>query len=276
MAQENLIDLFMVEAETNEPAVISQPTEVASAAAIKTQLPSFSSSDPEIFFIQCEVIFNVNNIRNSNKKFAYVISQLDRHAIREVIDMIRNPPEANPYEALKTRILETFGMTDEAKLNKLLGEHSLGNRRPSQLLRELRDLGGPTMSEELLGRIWLKSLPQALQVALAAIEQKDLNKLGAVADRVASVSVPHEYEVVSVSGRSPNSREDRLREAIEKLTERVAALETQGRFPQERTTTKSQIRNKDVEKRMCFYHERFGQRATKCRSPCNWSSGQGN
>lgn len=240
--------------------------EAASMGTVKTQLPKFSEDDPEVFFLQCEMVFELNRIKNSLNRFRLVASQLDGEAVKEVLDLIRRPPEQNPYEILKDRIMRSFGDSDCTRIRKLLEDQRLGDLRPSHFLRDLRQLGGTLVTEEILRTVWMRGLPIRMQAALAATEHTDLTKLSMVADRVAEAYEPQIAEAAAVS----KVREDKLLAAIESLTERVAALEAQtragkkpGAVPRSRSTTNQQL---------CFYHERFGEKATRCRPPCSWKS----
>ena len=73
----------------------------------------------------------------------------------EVNDIILNLPAMDRYAALKDRLVKSFADSAEKKLRRLLNEVDLGDRRPSQLLRRMRDLAQNGMSEEVLKSLWL-------------------------------------------------------------------------------------------------------------------------
>lgn len=272
----DLLDLFTVEEGTGEtkiPTLTPQPVEAAATSTVKAQLPTFYKGDPEVFFLQAETVFALYDVKTSAKKFRFVVAQLDRDAVREVIDLIRNPPEHQPYETLKARLMASYGESDNVRIRRLLEDQRLGDRRPSQFLRELQTLGGSMVSDELLRSIWFRALPDRMQTALAASEQRDLSKLSVLADRIAEIYEPRINAVSAIAPPRSPGYEARLLTAIEKLTERVAALETGRARDSSRSgprPPRPRSRSKSRDKALCFYHDRFGAKATKCRGPCDW------
>lgn len=281
---ENLLDLLSVEEEEGQhktEALVPPPTvEATATSTVKAQLPSFYKGDPEFFFLQAETVFELYNVRDSVKKFRFVVAQLDRDAGREVIDLIRTPPEHQPYETLRARLMATYGESDNLRIRRLLEDQRLGDRKPSQFLRELRSLGGSAVSDDLLRSIWLRALPDRFQAALAATDQGDLTILSTVADRIAEIYEPRINEVSAVAPARNQGYESRLLTAIEQLTSRVAALETgrtsagHSRAGPRPPTPRSRSKSRD--RSLCYYHNRFGARATKCRPPCEWKKRSGN
>lgn len=265
-----MFNLFSVEEEeVKAPLSDQQPVETISAANIRAQLPAFNKKDIEVFFLQLEIVFSLYGVRNSLKKFQHTVSQLDGEAMREVIDLVREPPAEDPYECLKARLESSYGEPDGRRIQRLLGEQQLGDRRPSRFLRELQQLGGTLVTADVIKSIWLRGLPHRMQVALAASEHQDLKKLSEVADRIAEVTETRYEEVAAVKLARPPHHEERLLSTLEKLTERVAALESReiGSGPDMKSKSKSQGKG------LCFYHSRFGNKAKKCVAPCNWNSG---
>jgi len=57
---------------------------------------------------------------------------------RKVPDLITKEPPSDPFSVLKKRILNEFEPTSSEKLNKLFKGCELGDRKPSALLREMR------------------------------------------------------------------------------------------------------------------------------------------
>lgn len=64
----------------------------------------------------------------------------------------------------------------------------LGDRRPSDLLEEMKQLAGERIHNSVLGEIWRQRLPQAVQEILSATPQStELGELARVADRIREV-----------------------------------------------------------------------------------------
>ena len=73
-------------------------------------------------------------------KFRITATLIPGHLLRNLTDILRNPPRLKPYNALSDAIKDTFGRSAEQRLRVLLSEQLLGDRRPSQFLRHLPDL----------------------------------------------------------------------------------------------------------------------------------------
>ncbi|KAH7939013.1 hypothetical protein HPB52_004458 [Rhipicephalus sanguineus] len=65
-------------------------------------------------------------------------SDAPRHALPELSDVLSNPSDSAPYQHLKTKVLVRFMPSEHVRLQQLLAEGYLGDRRPSQLSRRMR------------------------------------------------------------------------------------------------------------------------------------------
>ncbi|KAF6209425.1 hypothetical protein GE061_015172 [Apolygus lucorum] len=136
-----------------------------SHAALK--LPKFWHQDPELWFISVEAQFETARprITRSETKLNHILAKIQPEHLREIADVLRDPTRRN-YDSIKEAVIKRFGETDDEKLNKLLGNIDIGDRLPSQHLRELQRLAGPGVPNHLLRGIWLKKLPPQTQQIL--------------------------------------------------------------------------------------------------------------
>ncbi|GBM34293.1 hypothetical protein AVEN_253013-1 [Araneus ventricosus] len=72
-------------------------------------------------------------------KFDYLCAGLDHETVLHVRDIVCELPP-HPYTALKSRLLTEFEVSQNKKLKTLNEYLELGNRSPSVLLRQMRDL----------------------------------------------------------------------------------------------------------------------------------------
>ncbi|KAG5317708.1 SETMR methyltransferase, partial [Pseudoatta argentina] len=92
-----------------------------------------------------------------------------------------------PHElSITNMIVKSFADSVKKKLRRLLNEVALGDRRPSQLLRRMRDLAQNGASEEVLKSLWLQRLPQQVQAILIA-SKHELEEVSQLADRITDV-----------------------------------------------------------------------------------------
>lgn len=115
-----------------------------------------------------------------------IIGQLPTRIMYKLSDLREHPPAAGAmYNTLKDRITKEFADSTQTKITKLLGEMSLGDRKPSQLLAEMRTKAANTpVSDELLRELWQRSLPQEVRAILSAADSISLTQSATQADRV--------------------------------------------------------------------------------------------
>ncbi|XP_026686509.1 uncharacterized protein LOC113471502 isoform X2 [Diaphorina citri] len=101
------------------------------------------------------------------------------------------------YVHIKSALIKRFGQTEEDRLNKLHGTMDLGDRQPSQLLREIQRLA-PGVPNNIVRGLWLKKLPNQVQQILQAVATSDLVQQAEV-DRVLPVHTP----TISVTSPAP-------------------------------------------------------------------------
>ena len=177
-------------------------------AATTIKLPNFWTACPLAWFAQAEAQFNTKNIRTDVTKFEYVITSLPQEVILTVLDIIQNPPQQNAYSALKQALIDRHSISEERKLEELLSETELGDRKPSEFYRYLELLAGTsaTVGAELLKKLWLRKLPQTINIALVASGKQDKQELIDIADKIWNVS--HIQQISSTTYKNNGSIEN--------------------------------------------------------------------
>ena len=72
--------------------------------------------------------------------FNHVLVALDNRMSGEFEHVIENPPEDNPYTALKEALLKAYDKTPQQKNREFMAIKSLGNLMPSAMLRKMKRL----------------------------------------------------------------------------------------------------------------------------------------
>ncbi|KAJ2937822.1 hypothetical protein O0L34_g17798 [Tuta absoluta] len=238
------------------------------------RVPPFWPEEPEIWFAQIEGQFAISGITNDATKFNYVIGQLDNQYSKEVKDVIINPPAADKYEKLKTLLIKRLTTSKEQKPKQLITIEELGDRKPSQFLRHLQGLSDSTFPDDLMRTIWSNRLPNNIQIALASQPSTStLDDLADYADRVHEIASTTAM-VASASKSQPESDVSELTREIAELRRqfRSFSTNTNGRSrSKSRRASRSPMRRSDSNYRkfpVCWYHYKFGDRATNCIRPC--------
>lgn len=211
-------------------------------AAVAVKLPPFWPEDPDTWMEQVEAQFAIRGIVVDSTKFYHVVAALDPPTARRLRDTIRNAPDGARYPALKARLVTAFGLSENERANRILNMHSLGDRKPSELMDEMLALADGHAPCFLFKQIFLNLLPLDLQLPMAAVEFTDTRAFSLHADRL--------WEAKSATSAS---------NAINKVGAKAAPR---------RALAPSGEHNADG---LCFYHARFGSNARKCSAPCSYS-----
>ena len=243
----------------------SPPT--ATAYAVSLKLPDFWPSDPELWFAQAEALFTAQNVTQEKTKFGHVVRVLPARYASEVRDIILRPPE-QPYKVLKAELTKRVCPSKRQRLQQLLHVDDLGDRKPSQLLRHMLKLRGDDVPDadrdDIFRELFLQKLPITIRTALATHKDATLVQLAEMADDMAEVQGPQPpvYQVQKESGPEITAIQSELLK-ISKM------LQSQSRSTYEQRPSPSPSG-------VCWYHERFGSNAKKCREPCEYRAKPGN
>lgn len=248
----------------DEADIPTQPT--TSACAVSLKLPEFWPSDPELWFAQAEALFAAQNITQEKTKFGHVVRVLPAQYASEVRDIILQPPEA-PYTALKTQLQHRVCPSKRQRLQQLLHVEDLGDRKPSQLLRHMLKLRGGTLTDaandEIFRELFLQKLPLTARTALAVHKDASLSELANMADNMVEVQGP-QAPVYQLQHQG-DSEISAIKTELQKIWKTL----------QSPSPTSEQPRS-HFQPDICWYHERFGAIALKCREPCTFNQQQGN
>ncbi|BHF83814.1 hypothetical protein SprV_0902696100 [Sparganum proliferum] len=172
--------------------------------AVHFTLPGFWQHAPELYFIHIESAFYSANITKELSKYHKLVEVLSANIISQVQPLLVNPPADAPYSALKAEILRLNAVSDRQRYHQLIKEESLGDRKPSELLRRMRTLlGDMQVDEKLVKEMFLERLPADVQTILASGSQDlTLSNLAEMADRMIEVKRFQPPSVAQISTSS--------------------------------------------------------------------------
>ncbi|KAK5642171.1 hypothetical protein RI129_001036 [Pyrocoelia pectoralis] len=237
---------------------------------VTLKLPPFWKRNPTVWFTQVESQFIIANITADVTKYHYVIAAIDSNILSEVSDIILKPPTVGMYSTLKNQLISRFTESQERRVNKLLHDLELGDKRPSQLLREMSDLAQDKITDSLLKTLWLQRLPKNIQTILI-VSEDTLEKLATMADKIMDTNSCNS----TINEVEQKSETQELRSQIAELSAQIEALKgnrfnrTQSTEYRQRQRSTSRTRSSDFN-RLCWYHYRFGKEAKRCTPPCNF------
>ena len=208
----------------------------ASVCGATAQLPPFWKEDPEGWFLSIDAQFILKGIKEDSTKFYYALLKLDSEVAKEVRDIAKAAPEPTSYQQLKARLCRSYELTPEERADKILDSTSLGDRKPSQLIRDLIHWKGDNNDEVfLLRRIFMRCLPQEIRSVVSCSGKKKLLERGEEADK-AWATLESSKAVNAASSHSLGASEG----------------------------------YEHVGPKLCKFHKRFGDKAKKCRPFCKF------
>ncbi|XP_045530701.1 uncharacterized protein LOC123718332 [Pieris brassicae] len=251
--------------------------EIAAVTSVTSRIPDFWTDQPRVWFVRAESVLLPQKM-GDDTKFNIVVSKLGKDVIQQITDILFSPPEQDKYGALKKKLLDIFEESETRQLQKLISEMDLGEQKPSQLLRRMKDLAREKLPDDTLRILWQTHLPQAVRAVLAVTETKNLDQLANVADKVAESIQPPQLAEVKTSGGLRQDQDNDVHAAIAELSHKFDQLlksRTSSRPPY-RGNSRGQRRRSQSRAPsdwVCFYHYRFKDRATKCMPPCAFKKG---
>lgn len=248
---------------------------------IAIRAPPFWPEKPALWFCQLESQFHISNVTQDITKFWHVVSQLESRYAALIEDIITDPPANAKYDTLKTELIRRLSSSQQSKIKQLLEHEEVGDRTPSQFLRHLRSLAGTTVSEEFLRTLWLSRLPQDYQAILVAQSDLSLEKVSDIADKIHETRTPMQVASTSRSRQTPNEASpvnEQLVEQIKLLTTQIDKLTRRADFRSSTNRSRSRepsgTRSSQSDSPNCWYHEKYGENAQKCRPPCAFSGNE--
>ncbi|BHF72655.1 hypothetical protein SprV_0401572400 [Sparganum proliferum] len=164
------------------------------------------------------------------------------------------PPADAPYSALKAEILRLNAVSDRQRYHQLIKEESLGDRKPSELLRRMRTLlGDMQVDEKLVKEMFLERLPADVQTILASGSQDlTLSHLAEMADRMTEVQRFQPPSVAQISTSSSTVNEQLLQQ-MSAMAKEIASLKLQlARITCSRSPSRHRSRSRPRTANLCW------------------------
>lgn len=262
---------------TNTPTSDTEDT-----MAARVPFPPFKTDDIESWFRRVEHWFTFGKVTTEADKFALIASQIDHSTVTNLTEML-TPDTETPYTKLKAKIIKIFEKSTTTKINDLLSGCQLGDSKPSQLLAEMKRLGG-TVGDEIIRNLWAKRLPLHVQTVVASATKSTLDEVALIADAVIDVVGTQTTTINQVSNDSshqpyeekPSTKGNEIESlcaAVNQLTRSFRDMHSDRSRSQSRDNQKSRDRSssyKPADNRICRYHRKFGAKAYLCTTPCSF------
>ncbi|KOC58703.1 hypothetical protein WH47_05425 [Habropoda laboriosa] len=229
--------------------------------------------DPKMWFQNLEAQFAANNIDGDATKFWFIVTKLGPMQVKEITDIVNQPPKENMYSTLKKELIRRLSTAQVQRISHLLEREEVGNRTPSQFLKHMRTLAGQSFPEDKLRSIWISRLPVPMQDILATQNDVPLKKVAVLANKLLEKALYcQKSQVNDILKEIEALRKEivELRRIVEEVLRGQSSSVNparQGTADENSSTAKVQTKMMDA---VCWYHQKFGKRSTRCIEPCDF------
>ena len=152
---------------------------------MSVKAPPFYLKSPSTWFKQLESQFVLANITKSETKYHHVMAALPENIACDVIT------DSNTYPELKEAILNSLKGNKHELITQALSTMSLGDKRPSQLVTEIKrrfEEIGLAVDDAIVKSRLLSALPPNLRSALVGHDTCTLDEYAKIADSMLAVA----------------------------------------------------------------------------------------
>lgn len=244
------------------------PSDITAISNVR--LPGFWRNSPQQWFTHAEAIFHNQRVNSDLSRVNHLLAALDEDGIRTVSDLLGLDVQ---YSAIKSRLVSAYAVPQATRFRSIVQPGGMGDRRPSQLLQDMRSVLPDGIGDVALKEFWLQKLPPTILAIVAGLDGP-LELLTERADRVADVSDGHDIAAVTTSHKPDRLRS--IESTILALTAQISALTTSSTAQNRQSRDQSRQRSRSHHRSQsrprnntwCYYHNRYGNEARNCRDPC--------
>lgn len=158
----------------------------------------------------------------------------------------------------------------------------MGTRTPTQFLAHLRSIApSAVISKTLLKTCFLEQLPEHVSMILSILDTDDLDRIAEAGDKILDArqllgaAAAPQPQVSAVRTDSSASTLEAILQRLEALENRLSDRSrsrhrSAGRGQAHRSKSRRRTSSPHASQgSLCWYHDRFGSKATKCEPPCS-------
>lgn len=96
-------------------------------ARVSVKPKPFWKRNPTLWFMQIEAQFELAGITTDSTKFNHVLASVESDILNTVSDIITQPPSADKYATIKSRLIAAHSESEESKIRTLLQGIEIGD-----------------------------------------------------------------------------------------------------------------------------------------------------
>ena len=240
------------------------------AHSVAVQLPTFNRLAPSAWFHLADANFHLRGIKTSETKYWYVVSKLDQETLKKLSAFLAKPRGPDPYTEIREVLCTAYEPQLEQKLDALLATKELGDDRPAEFLLELRRLCADATVDDILKRIFVRSLPTRLADAISGNLDGSLDALARAADKAWALAANNGATVAAVSATTAPVPPDSIGVPVgtgHPIAAVTAGAPARGRGSRQRGNR--QVRPESRAVVLCPFHVKWGDAARRCLPTCS-------
>jgi len=255
-------------------------------------IPDYFNDDnntPMTWFNTAVNLAHLENVHEEHEISGAIVMKLRAKIIKQINNEIEKLKKSkNPLDLLRKTLNEKFTNTNRNILNSCIEDRYLGNRKPSEIYRSLKQkLNQIEENSEFVKTFFLRSLPDSIRIQLATATADSGEELAELADRIYAETNLEVNHIHNKNKNEINENQNILTEInkqFEKFNTQLKNLENRindfeinanrGNHKEKTFNKKwnSNRRANDNKNNLCWYHETFGVQAFRCQSPCNFNN----
>ena len=153
------------------------------AHSVAVQLPTFNRLAPTAWFNLANANFHLRGISKSDAKYWYVVSKLNQDTLQKLSAFLARKRGEDPYVEIQEVLCKTYEPKLEQKLDALLACSDIGDERPAEYALELRWLLDNATVDDILKRLFIRSLPKPLFNTISGCQDDSLDSLVEAANK---------------------------------------------------------------------------------------------
>lgn len=157
----------------------------------KTEMPKITTKNTEHSIAKLESWLDINGVHEDDRRYQALKMQLDTTTYTQVNHAIYHPPSSGKFDHLKRAVIKVFTDSESKKVQDLISGLQLGDKKPTTLLSEMRNLHRGPLDDKIFRELWLKRLPHQVQTILVGMmkgpnseESLPLESLAECADNI--------------------------------------------------------------------------------------------
>ena len=241
---------------------------------IEVKLPPFWENDIQLWFKASENLFKLKDINCNNDKYALVFAALSIDQLRRLQTFSADLNFNSNYDELKNALLKIYLPDRDKDLDELLYNTELGDRKPSQLLAHMRKLLGNARSPSILRKLFIDKLPVETRRLLVLTNSENIDVLAENADKLFEEDLNISRFQNSIARHNLSSSFFN-HEPFSSTPKKVSSCSSNdSTMPRARRSLLADLNNsqqiKKPDKYVCWYHEKYGDKAIKCVGSCDF------